>query len=533
MLFHISKVKAFSIIHALVACIASACVANAASKAPPNVLFIIVDDLGVMDVGIETPNESFYETPRIDGLAKQGIRFAQGYTSGRVCSPARASLMLGTTPARHGITDWIGATVGEKQASGRLVKLMPPQYVRELPAEETTIAEAFRAAGYDTFFAGKWHLGGEGSWPEDHGFNTNVGGWHRGGPGPYGFFSPYNNPNLADGPDGESLTLRLARETAAYIRSEKDKPFFAMLSFYTVHSPLETSEERWAKFRVKSEAIGWEGERFEIDRTLPVRLVRDHPVYAGMLETLDEAVGIALDALEAAGVADNTIICFTSDHGGVVSGDHYSTSMLPLRGGKGRQWEGGLRVPTYLYAPGVTSPESVTHVPLTGADFFPTLLELTGQALMPEQHLDGVSLVPALKGEKMDCRPLFWHYPHYGNQGGEPSSILRRGDWKLIHYWEDGRRELYNLAYDIGEQRDLASEHPDRVAQMAAELMEYLKLTNAQLATPWPGYQEEMQATRHQKALDRMERLEVQHQEFLNPEWEPNETWWGSSLGED
>lgn len=502
-------------------------------NSPSNVLFILVDDLGVMDVGIETPGEDFYETPNIDRLARQGTRFTRGYTSGRVCSPARASIMLGMDTARHGITDWIGAGVGAQMAEAKLGSILPPEYVRALPAENTTIAEAFQANGYETFYVGKWHLGPEGSWPEDHGFKTNVGAWESGSPKAGGFFSPYTNPNLSDGPDGESLTHRLARETASLIHANKDQPFLGFLAFYTVHSPLQTSEERWRKYREKAEAVGWSGERFKIDRTLPVRQVRDHPVYAGMVETLDEAVGLVLEALEEAGVADNTIVCFTSDHGGVVSGDHYSTSMFPLRGGKGRQWEGGLRVPTYIYAPGVTLANTTTDVPLVGADFFPTVLDLAGLPLMPEHHVDGVSLVPALKGESMEERSLHWHYPHYGNQGGEPSSIIRRGPWKLIHYWEGNRRELYNLSQDPGELSDLAAAHPDKVNELGAELEAYLKASGAKIPQPWPGYREEMKELRVQRALKQKEKLEKQHADFLRPDWKPNDTWWDSALGPD
>lgn len=500
---------------------------------PPNVLFIIADDFGVMDVGIETPDENFYETPHIDGLAQKGMRFDQGYASSPVCSPARASLMLGTDPARHKITDWIGAKTGAKQAKNKLGAIMPPEYVRALPDAETTMAEAFRKAGYETFFAGKWHLGSKGSWPEDHGFKTNVGGWDSGSPRG-GYFSPWKNPNLPSGPDGESLTHRLARETAQFIQSSsKEKPFFAMLSFYNVHAPAQTSEERWAKYREKAKAIGWKGDRFAIDRTLPVRLVRDNPVYGGMVETMDAGVGIALDALEAAGVADNTIVVFTSDHGGVVSGDHHATSMLPLRGGKGRQWEGGLRVPYYIHAPGVTKPGSRTTELATGTDFFPTLLDLAGLPLLPEQHADGVSLAPVLKGESLEDRTLFWHYPHYGNQGGEPSSIIRRGDWKLIHYYADQRRELYNLADDPGEQSDVAAENEAVVAKLGAELDAYLERTAANLPKPWPGYDPEMENTKNKRALRRKASLEKGHAGFLHSDWKPNKTWWDSALGED
>jgi arylsulfatase A-like enzyme len=261
--------------------------------------------------------------------------------------------------------------------------------------------------------------------------------------------------------------------------------------------------------------------------------VRDNPVYGGMVETMDEAVGIALDALEEAGLAENTIVCFTSDHGGVVSGDAYSTSMLPLRGGKGRQWEGGLRVPLYVYVPGVTQPGSRTSVPMTGADFFPTLLDLAGQPLLPEQHRDGVSMAPVLRGEAIAERALFWHYPHYGIQGGDPSSIIRRGDWKLIHYWEDHRRELYNLAEDPGELSNRAAGNPGLVAVLGAELDAYLVATRANLPRLWPDYKPSMADRRLEQALSRKAKLESQHTEFLEPNWKPNETWWDSALGED
>jgi arylsulfatase A-like enzyme len=503
-----------------------------AVNSPPNVLFILVDDLGVMDVGIETPGADFYETPRIDALAQKGMRFEQGYSASQVCSPARASIMLGTYPTRHGITNWIGARVGAEHAEKKLGMLMPPEYVRALPADQTTIAKAFREAGYETFFAGKWHLGAEGSWPEDHGFDINIGGWDSGSPSG-GFFAPWRNPSLNSDTAGESLTLRLARETANYVKADRKKPFFAVLSFYAVHSPLETSQERWAKYRDKAAAMEAPDERFKIDRTLPVRQIRDHPVYAGMIETLDEAVGLVIDALEAAGLSENTIICFTSDHGGVVSGDAYATSMLPLRGGKGRQWEGGLRVPIYIYAPGVTQAGATTDIPFSGIDFLPTLLDLAGQDLSLTQEVDGVSFVPVFKGGTIADRPLFWHYPHYGNQGGEPSSIIRKDDWKLIHYWEDNRRELYNLADDPGERHDVASEHKNTVLELGAELDAHLVATGAKLPEPWTGYDPSMVATKQESARELKATLEAQHARFLDLNWQPDETWWDSTLGED
>jgi len=244
-------------------------------QAPPmNVVFILVDDLGKHDLSIE--GSTFYETPRIDALARRSMRFHQGYACCQVCSPSRASIMLGQFPARHGITDWIGAAVGT--AWNRDDRLLPAEYVRQLPLEQTTMPEAFRAAKYKTFFAGKWHLGGDGSLPEDHGFDINIGGHHRGSP-PGGFFSPYQNPKMTDGPDGESLTLRLADETAAFIRSQqRDQPFFAMLSFYAVHAPVQTTQELWQKYRDKAAKMPAFQSRFEFDRTMPVRMVQDHPV---------------------------------------------------------------------------------------------------------------------------------------------------------------------------------------------------------------------------------------------------------------
>ena len=502
------------------------------AKSPPNVLFILADDLGVMDIGIETPDEDFYETPNIDKIAKQSMRFNQAYAAAPVCTPSRASIMLGVVPARHGMTDYIGAKIGSEAAEENQRALMPPDYVRALPSGPISMPEAFRAAGYVTFFAGKWHLGSKGSWPEDHGFDINIGGWDLGAPAG-GYFAPWKNPNLSHGHDGESLTHRLARETAAFIKSNNDKPFFAFLSFYAVHAPAQTSRERWSKFRDKAAAMDPPAERFAIDRTLPVRLVRDNPVHAGLIETLDECVGIVLEALESAGIADNTIICFTSDNGGIVSGDGFPSSMLPLRGGKGRQWEGGLRVPAYIYAPGVTRFASETDTPLIGTDFFPTLLELTGQPLMPEQHIDGISLVPALKGESTGERPLFWHYPHYGNQGGGPSSIIRRGDWKLIHYWEDQHRELYNLAEDPGELNDVFSQYPKIADRLGTELESHLKSVGAKLPEAWPGYRNEMLEAKRKRAIQLKQRLEKNHADYLDPAWRPNETWWDSTLGKD
>lgn len=501
-----------------------------AAERRPNMLFILVDDYGVRDVGVE--GSAFYETPAIDALARSGMRFTQGYASCRVCSPSRASILLGQAPARHGITDWIGAGTGEHFAQERHTRLLAPEYVRALPAPDTTLAEALKEAGYTTFFAGKWHLGSKGSWPEDHGFDINKGGWDAGSPAG-GYYAPWTNPNLPSGPAGESLTQRLASETIAFMEQNRDKPFLAYLSFYAVHGPIQTTKELWSKYRDKAAKQPAPAERFAIDRTLPVRQVQDNPVYAGLVENMDTAVGRVLKRLDELGLAANTIVCLTGDNGAVTSGDSYSSSARPYRGGKGRQWEGGLRVPFYIRAPGVTQPGATCATPVVHTDFYPTLLELAGLPLRPRQHVDGVSLVPLLKGGALGPRALCWHYPHYGNQGGEPSSVIRRGDWKLIHYWEDGRNELYNLPADAGEQRDLAAQEPARAAALWAELEAWLKEAGARLPRPNPAYREEWAAQQQKAARAAKDRLEKEHAAILQPGWQPNPTWWKSLVPKD
>ncbi|MDF7806458.1 sulfatase [Pontiellaceae bacterium B12219] len=494
--------------------------------AQPNFVFILVDDLGLLDLGVE--GSTFHETPNIDALAKSGMRFENGYAACVVCSPSRASIMTGKAPPRHGITDWIGAASGTQWK--RNDKLLPAAYSHTLEASEITLAEALRTAGYSTFFAGKWHLGDEGSWPEDHGFDINKGGWEVGSP-KGGYFAPWINPRLENGPDGEALTLRLANETARFIEEHQDTPFLAYLSFYTVHGPIQTTEELCGKYRKKAKLMkpSENGPRFKIDRTLPVRQVQDNPIYAGMVELLDDAVGIVLDTLRETGLDKNTVVIFTSDNGGVSSGDAYSTSLLPLRGGKGRQWEGGIREPFYIRAPGIGTPGSTTKVPAIGMDFYPTMLELAGLPLMPEQHVDGVSLVPVLKGGTIPDRDLFWHYPHYGNQGGEPSSTIRSKDWKLIHYYEDGRDELYNLAEDIGEQQDLAAAQPERVAELRRRLDRWLEDTAAVIPQPDDRF-DPTKKMKQQKQIEnqKLPALEKRAADYLDPNWAPNADWWGS-----
>lgn len=493
----------------------------------PNIVFILVDDLGAYD--LSATGSTYYETPNIDRIASEGMMFSQGYAASRVCSPSRASILSGRFTARHGITDWIGAKHGEDWRShNRHDKLLPATYLPHLPHEYVTLPEALREHGYATFFAGKWHLGGEGSLPEDHGFDINIGGWDKGSP-MGGFFAPYDNPKIKDGPAGENLTLRLAEETARFIEMHKDSSFLAYLSFYAVHAPLETTSGKWKKYRDKAAQAGIAGKGFEMERVLPIRKNQDNPVYAGLVESVDDAVGLVLNKLDELGIAGNTIVVFTSDNGGVASGDHYATSNAPLRGGKGYQWEGGIREPFFIKVPWLNNQGTINETPVISTDLYPTLLDLAGLPLKPEEHVDGASLVPLLTGGTLAERPFFWHYPHYGNQGGEPSSVIRRGNLKLIHYWEDGRDELYDVASDVSEQNDLSTAQPEIARAMREQLLQWLKSVGARTPAPDPVYDAAKAAQRQTYITDELwPSLERQRQEMLTPGWQPNDNWWGS-----
>lgn len=501
----------------------------------PNFLVIVVDDLGYTD--LSCMGSTFYETPHIDGIAEKGITFTQAYATCQVCSPSRASLMSGRFPARHGITDYIGAKTGEKwRKQKRYTPLLPPEYTPHLPHQYTTLPEALKEGAYKTFFAGKWHLGGEGSLPTDHGFDINQGGYHAGGPYSGGYFSPFNNPQMEDetGEEGMTLSMKLAQETSRFIEANQDTQFFAYLCFYAVHAPIQTREELWDKYRNKAEQQGIAEKGFAMERILPIRQQQDNPVYGGLIEQMDDAVGHVLQTLEKLGLDENTVVIFTSDNGGVTSGDNYSSNLAPLRGGKGYQWEGGIRVPFLMYAPGFNSPSQKLDQAITGADIYPTLLELAGLESKPDEHQDGKSLVSLIKGDEFSSRPLYWHYPHYGNQGGEPSSIIREGDWKLIHYWEDGRDELYNIHDDIGEQNDLAQKDAQRVEQMREKLMSWLNEAGARYAVKDPEFSADslaMKMTQYKDVL--LPRLEKQRKNMLSPDWQPNEDWWGSIITKD
>lgn len=525
--------KSFPILSCIcIALLSFACQPQATEQQAPNIVFILADDLGAHDLGFS--GSTYYETPHIDRIAKEGFIFTQGYAASRVCSPSRASLMTGQFTARHGITDWIGARSGaEWRKTNRHDILLPADYTHSLPKADISMAEAMQMAGYKTFFAGKWHLGDEGDYPEDHGFEINQGGWDKGSP-IGGYFSPWKNPKLPNQTPGENLSMRLAKETASFIKANQDSSFFAYLSFYAVHGPIQTTQEKWQKYQQKAMNTGLSDQGFKMERILPIRETQDNPIYAGLLEGMDDAIGLVLQTLDELGLAENTIIVFTSDNGGVASGDAFSTSNLPLRGGKGYQWEGGIREPFLIKVPWLDGNGKQIETPVIGTDFYPTLLDLAELPLRPEQHVDGQSLKPLLTGGTIADRPLYWHYPHYGNQGGEPSSIIRKENWKLIHYWEDGHEELYNLLEDPNEQQDLAQENVKKRQELSLQLMRWLDEMDANLASPDSLYDALLRQARLDRYREvRWPNLEKQRLEFLDPNFEPNPTWWNSKVTKD
>jgi len=452
----------------------------------PNVVLFLVDDLGWADLGVQ--GSTFYETPAVDRLAASGMRFTDAYASSPVCSPTRAAIMTGRHPVRVGITDWIpGADPRDRQ-------LLGPDDRHQLPLEETTLAEELKAAGYATFFAGKWHLGDAGFFPEDQGFDVNIGGHHRGSP-PGGYYAPYENPKLEDGPEGEYLTDRLASETIGFIEehatARPGQPFFADLSFYTVHTPIQASRRHVEHFREKASGLPEDGSGDPVpEHDGWTRVRQDDPDYASMIRAMDENVGRVLATLDRLGIADETIVVFTSDNGGLstLGRPGAPTSNRPLRAGKGWCYEGGIRVPLIVRAPGVTLPGSTSAVPVVSMDLYPTVLELVGLPLRPKRHVDGRSLVPLLRGDDSPDRDaLHWHFPHYHGSAWTPGAAIRAGNWKLVELDESGAVELYDLGHDVGERHDLSSELPETRARLLTALHAWQEELGAKKARPNPN----------------------------------------------
>ncbi|PSL07151.1 sulfatase [Cecembia rubra] len=456
----------------------------AQNREKPNVLFILVDDLGWTDLG--SFGSEFYETPNIDRLAAMGVKFTNAYTASPVCSPTRASIMTGKYPSKNHYTDWFGAPQpwNFQNHWTRNKPLVPAEYTTNLALEEYTMAEAFKDAGYKTFFAGKWHLGEtEEFWPENQGFEINIGGNNKGGPSTGNkYFSPYGNSQLPDGPEGEYLPWRLASETANFISKNKEKPFFAYLSFYSVHTPLMTTEELELKYLRKRAKMNLT-DQFEPEYANMNRTTQAHAVYAGMVEAMDTAVGIVLESLEKNHLLENTIVVFFSDNGGLSTAEGSPTSNLPLRAGKGWLYEGGIRVPMIIswknHIPGGQS----INTPVISNDFLPTLVELAGlkESEIKYKEIDGVSLAQVVKdpSAKISRNELYWHYPHYGNQGGNPGSVIQENGWKLIYFYEDDRMELYYLNEDLEEQNDLSKVESEIASNLEKKLKDWLEKTGA------------------------------------------------------
>ncbi len=455
-------------------------------KSKQNFVFILADDLGWRDLGCF--GSTFYETPRIDQLAREGIRFTNAYAACPVCSPTRVSIMTGKYPARLATTDWFGAPQPEtahKHKTGDK-PLLPAPYEEQMPRDEITIAEALKMSGYNTFFAGKWHLGGKDHYPEDQGFEHNKGGYEKGSPNSY--FSPYKNPKLKDGPDGEHLPDRLARESLQFLEDNGDHPFLLYLSFYSVHTPLQGRKDLIEKYEAKAKQMKFDGPEFLPEGEHQARQVQNHAVFAAMVEAMDAAVGTVLDALKRLGLEDHTTVFFMADNGGLSTAEGAPTSNVPLRAGKGWLYEGGIRVPMITKWPGVTKPGGECCHPVTSTDFYPTMLEMAGVPSRPEQHVDGVSFAPLLRGETLPKdRPLFWHYPHYGNQGAFPGAAVRLGSHKLIEFFEDSHFELYNLQEDLGEQHNLIEDVPNYAETLTEMLHAWQKEVGARFPTPNPN----------------------------------------------
>lgn len=455
--------------------------ANPPRQRPPNIVFFLADDLGQRDLGCY--GSRFYDTPHLDRLAREGARFTRAYAACPVCSPTRASILTGKYPQRTGITDYIGAPQPGQWKRNTLH--LPAPYSVQLDHQEVTLAEAFKLAGYRTFFAGKWHLGPESHWPEHQGFDHNFGGIDRGGP--YGgnkYFSPYGNPRLLDGPPGEHLPDRLASEAASFISSNKDHPFLIFFSFYSVHTPLMARPDLERKYQTRRAALA-QTDQFGDEPPRKVRLSQDHAVYAGMVEAMDAAVGKVLAAIERAGLDRNTMIVFTSDNGGLSTSEGSPTSNHPLRAGKGWLYEGGIREPLLVRWPGVIPAGSVNSTRISSPDFYPTLLEAAGLPARPGQHRDGRSFFRALQSGKTISRgPHYWHYPHYGNQGGAPSAAVLDRDWKLIEWFEDRRIELFDLRRDPEERENVARKFPRKAATLKKALHQWQAEVGARWSTP-------------------------------------------------
>ncbi|WP_303317219.1 sulfatase [Flavivirga abyssicola] len=446
----------------------------------PNVILFVVDDLGWTD--LSSFGSDLYQTPNVDKLVANGVKFTNAYASCTVCSPSRSSIMTGKYPARINCTDWIA---GHQKP---FAKMKVPDWTKQVNLDEITLAEALKNEGYNTIHLGKWHLGEEDKyWPENQGFDINIGGWAKGAPQKRkesnGYFSPYGNPRLKDGTENEYLTERLASEAVQYLESNRDSdsPFFMNFWFYNVHTPLQAKQEKIDKYKAQITEI----------------TNHKNATYAAMVEHMDDAVGNIISKLKELDILDNTLIIFTSDNGGLI-GNYGSreqvTSNFPLRSGKGDMYEGGVRVPFIVQWPNKILKGKTVDIPLISPDIYPTILGLTETMgnTAHNKNMDGVDFSKVLMAEdKLDRASIFWHYPHYHLEGAKPYSAIRKGHWKLIETFENDGLELYNLKEDIGETKDLVLDNPKKVAELMKDLNAWRTKVNAQIPEENPNFNED------------------------------------------
>jgi arylsulfatase A len=429
-----------------------------AAAEPLNVVLILVDDLGSTDMGYT--GSDTHKTPNIDKLAAESVRFTTAYAACTVCSPTRAALMSGKYPARLHVTDWIPGHVRAQ------AKLRVPEWTMHLPLEEVTLAEVLKPKGYATASIGKWHLGDEQFWPTAQGFDINIAGTHKGQPPSY--FAPYKIPTLQpEGNAGEYLPERESLEACKFIEANKEKNFFLYLPCHLVHTPLQGKPEVVAQYKA----------------IISETAIHKNPVYAAMIQALDEEVGTVLKKLDALNLREKTVVIFASDNGGLIG----STRNPPFRAGKGSAYEGGVRTPLLICAPGFAP--GVCAEPVITMDLYPTVAELSrsGAAVPP---MDGLSLVPLLKNPEatLERDALYWHYPHYHPGGATPYSAIRSGNYRLVEFYEDGHQELYNLANDVSETNDLAQKEPSKLRELKSKLDAWRASVGAQPPSPNPDY---------------------------------------------
>ena len=448
----------------------------------PNLILINVDDLGWKDLGCY--GSDVYETPNIDKLARNGLKFTNAYSACAVCSPTRAAIMTGRYPARLGVTDWIRARFqggkipkDKKNPSGwvgsKNKKVLCPQNALWMELEEVTIAEKLKEDGYATCHIGKWHLGADDWYPEKQGFDENYGGCDYGQPPSY--FDPFKNKRL-DGiyglpgkKQGEYLTDRECDEAVMFIKKNRQKKFFLNFANYAVHTPIQAKPSLLDKYKTKIQSLDTK---------------QKNAAYATMVESVDQAVGRIITILKEEGIFDRTLIIFTSDNGGLLG----VTNNAPLRSGKGFPYEGGIRVPLIIFWPDFINGGKVIDTPVSSIDFFPTLSSAAGIKNSTDKVVDGLNLLPLIKGENnIKRQSLFWHFPHYRGKIN-PYSIIRNGDWKLIKRYDGKPFELFNLKNDLSEKNDLSQDMPEKVKELNEEIMIWLLKTNAKVPRANPDY---------------------------------------------